>query len=166
MLVNKGFAPTSILKVSVNDQKKTPMTANDLWRLVVLAADMGRAERQPDGSIRFGDEYPYVIADSANPTLVNFLKRMGVADGREHLNIHTSTKKIITVSPSFEFLIHGDGRENAKNLVPGTHRLAQASGKAVDITSVDASGAPGPMMWIETSSNTFDIDGVRAFFFE
>ncbi len=166
MLVNKGFAPTSILKVSVGDQKKKAMTANDLWRLVVLAADMGRAERDEDGSIRFMDEQPYIIADSANPSLVNPLKRMGIAEGREHLNIYTSNKKIITVSPSFEFLIHGDGRENAKNLVPGTHQLVQASGAAVDILSIDHEGASTPMMWVETSSNTFDIDGARAFFFE
>lgn len=166
MLFNKGFSPTSTLKVAHGGEKKTEMSVYDLWKKVVRDVALGNAEFDGKDSILLSGGDPYVIGDSNNPSLVNKLKRIGLADASEVMEISTTNKKTLEVAPDFEFFVYGGGRENAKNLIPERHILIQSSGRGIDIVSVSKRHLGMQTMWIETSSYSFDLDGFRAFYFE
>lgn len=192
---NKGFSQTSTLKVSFGGGKREVVTAYNLWRKLVVMAIAGADDIESiegndvitlptdsksldfDGGINLGgdDEFngtinlgvsDIVISDSANPSVVNRLKRMGSSKIDRVVAITTANKKTLEVAPDLEFVIDGEGnRENAKNLRAGDG-LIQASGRVVPILSVEEHDLNGTALWVETSSMTFDLDGFRAFYFE
>lgn len=163
-MFNKGFHGDLRVRAKLGNEKNIDMPVSTILRQAVEKAEKGEFWVNNDW-IEVPDSAQWVIKDSSNKQLVNLITGVGFSPANKALVLETANNKELIVTPDMEFYCSLTDSENAKNFKVGDS-LVQASGELIEIVRITELEEPFEMLWLETSSNSFDLGGFRAWFRE